>query len=173
MNDKYIIASLFLGLAIFLPVNAQQVVKTEAVRSQLLQQHDRVIGSVKALYEANLAVRESGYVEKVFVNEASRVNKGDLLLKLDDRRLKAELAQAQAEVNRAKAQLKQRQVEFSNAQADVTAYTYTAKKQAISQRQLRLAKTERNVAQAAIKEAEALIAAKRAQVTLFNSSDSF
>lgn len=166
MNNQYHIANLILGLAISLPINAQQVVKTETVLSERLQQHDRVIGSVKASSEANLAVRESGYVAQVFVKEGARVKAGQLLLKLDDRRLKSELAQAQAEVNQAKALLKQRQAELLNAQADVTAYTYSAKKQAISQRQLRLAETERNVVQAAIGEAEALIAAKKAQVQL-------
>ena len=169
MNDRFSFVSLFLCflcLAIFLPVNAQQVVKTEKVRSERLQQHDRVIGSIKASSDANLAVRESGYIAKIFVNEGSRVRAGDLLLKLDDQRLKAELAQAQAEVNRVKAQLKQRQIELTNAQADVKAYTYTAKKHAISKRQLRLAKTERNVMQAAIKEAKALIVAKQAQAQL-------
>ena len=166
INYQLYIITLVLGLIISGVNHAQSVVITEVLTSEVLQRHDRVIGNIKASSEANLAVRESGYVVQIFVNEGSRVKTGDSLLKLDDQRLKSSLAQAEAEVKQAEALLAQRQTELFNAQADVTAYTYSAKKQAISKRQLRLAETERNRIKAMIDEVKALIVAKQAQVEL-------
>ncbi|WP_353570452.1 efflux RND transporter periplasmic adaptor subunit [Candidatus Albibeggiatoa sp. nov. BB20] len=145
-------------------VQAQQVVRTETVQLQPLQQRNRVTGNLKALSEAHLAVRESGYVSKVFVNEGSRVKKGGKLLQLDKRRLNSQLAQLQAELNQAKASVKQRKAELDNAKIELEADQYSAKKKAISQRVLRSSKTSVTVSQAALQAAQASVEAHHAQI---------
>jgi RND family efflux transporter MFP subunit len=143
---------------------AQQVVRTEIVQLQPLQQHKRVTGNVKALSKAHLAMRESGYVAKIFVNEGSRVKKGDKLLQLDKRRLNSQLNQLQAELNQAKATVKQRKAELDNAKVELEADQYSAKQKAISQRTLRSSQTLVAVAQAALQEAQATVEARYAQI---------
>lgn len=145
-------------------VQAQQAVRTEIVQLQPLQQHKRVTGNIKALSEAHLAMRESGYVAKIFVNEGSRVKKGDKLLELDKRRLNSQLNQLQAELNQAKATVKQRKAELDNAEVELEADQYSAKQKAISQRTLRSSQTLVAVAQAALQEAQATVEAHYAQI---------
>jgi len=162
LYQTFIISGLLLNVFIA-SVQAQQVVRTETVQLQPLQQRNRVTGNLKALSEAHLAVRESGYIAKVFVNEGSRVKKGDKLLQLDKRRLNSQLAQLQAELKQAKASVKQREAELANAKVELEADQYSAKKKAISQRTLRSSKTLVSVAQAALQEAQANVEARHAQ----------
>ncbi|MEK7990026.1 MAG: efflux RND transporter periplasmic adaptor subunit, partial [Thiotrichaceae bacterium] len=166
MQDKFYQTFLIIGLLFNFSITAQaqQVVRTEIVQLQKLQQYNRVTGSLKALSEANLAVRESGYVAKIFVNEGSRVKKGDTLLQLDKRRLNSQHAQSKAELNQAKATVMQRKAELENAKVELEADQYSAKKKAISQRTLRSSKTSVSVSKAALQAAQATVEARNAQI---------
>jgi RND family efflux transporter MFP subunit len=164
MQSKQVFLITGLLFNFLITAQAQQVVRTETVQLQQLQQHNRVTGNLKALSEANLAVRESGYVAKVFVNEGSRVKKGDILLQLDKRRLNSQLAQSIAELNQAKAAVKQREAELENAKVEFEADQYSAKKKAISQRTLRSSKTFVSVSQATLQAAQAAVEAHNAQI---------
>ncbi|SEH06926.1 efflux RND transporter periplasmic adaptor subunit [Candidatus Venteria ishoeyi] len=168
-HQKYkigITAGFLFNFLFITTTQAEQVVRIETVKLQQLQQHKRVTGNLRALSEASLAVRESGYVAKVLVNEGTRVKAGDMLVQLDERRLRSELAQLKAELSQAKAAVRQRQAELANAKVEMEANQYSANKKAISQRALRLSKTQFNVAQAALQEAKAVIAARNAQLQL-------
>lgn len=167
--SRYILFSTLLFLSSYLPytiVHAQQVVRVETVQQHALQQHYRITGNLHALSAASLAVRESGYVAEVFVNEGARVKVGDLLLQLDERRLQAELTQLQAELGQARAAIRQRQAELANAKVEMEADQYSARKKAISQREFRSSKTQVSVAQASFQEAQAVAAARQAQIEL-------
>ena len=97
LKIRPVYGALLLSLA-SLSLQAQQtVVRTEQVAQEQLQQHERVTGSLRAYSDASLAVRESGYIAKVLVNEGDRVEKGQLLVQLNDQRLKATLDQLTAE----------------------------------------------------------------------------
>ena len=147
---------------------AQQAVLVESVTLSNMQQRERVVGNIKAAIEAGIAVRESSSIEEVLVNEGDMVNLGDLLLRLDSRRLNAESQQLQAEHERSKALVKQRQAERKNLRDDLTAFSYSAKKNAISERQLRNAKTELAVAEAALTQAHYQVKAINNQLELVN-----
>ncbi len=145
---------LLLSLLSASSATAEQVVHTEQIVLKEMQKHDRVTGTLKAVAEASLAMRESGYVTQVKVNEGDRVSKGDLLVQLDDRRLQAELKQLQAELARAKAQVNLRAAELEDAKADVSAYNISITRQAVTERQLRQAKTQAAVARANLQDAK-------------------
>ena len=147
-------------------VLAQQAVLVEPVTLSDMQQRERVVGNIKAAVEAGVSVRESSSVEQVLVNEGDKVSLGDLLLRLDSRRLHAQSLQLQAEYDRSKALVKQRKAEQKNLQDDLTAFTYTAEKNAISERQLRNVRTELAVAEAALSQANYQVKALQNELEL-------
>ncbi len=62
-------------------------------------------GQVAPLQESTLASQQSGLVASVEVNEGARVGAGQVVAKIDDSTLRAQLAQAQAQVLQAQATL--------------------------------------------------------------------
>jgi RND family efflux transporter MFP subunit len=64
-----------------------------------------VTGQVETVYQATLASRIQGMIERVLVLEGTPVKKGQTLVELDNRDLQAELERAVAEVENAKAHL--------------------------------------------------------------------
>lgn len=73
-------------------------------------------GQIAPLQESTLSTPQSGNVVNVFVNEGQHVRRGELLAKLDDSTLRAQLAQQQGLVQQQTATLSS-----SNLQAPVTA----------------------------------------------------
>ena len=65
-----------------------------------------VTGQVTALYQATLASRIQGTIDELLVREGSPVRKGQTLVRLDNRDLRAELARMTAELDNADAQRK-------------------------------------------------------------------
>ena len=64
-----------------------------------------VTGQVMPIFHAILSSRIQGTIERLLVREGAQVSKGQLLIQLDSRDVKADLARAEAEVENAKAQL--------------------------------------------------------------------
>ena len=64
-----------------------------------------VTGQVATVYQATLSSRIQGTIDKLLVREGSQVIKGQTLIRLDSRDVKAELARASAELENAKAHL--------------------------------------------------------------------
>ncbi len=89
--------------------NASVQDTTDVVRPAMIQtvsSQDRTIltfnGVVRAEQRAELAVRVSGRLTQVLVNEGDRILKGQTLAKLDDRDFKTALSSAKTERNNAK-----------------------------------------------------------------------
>ncbi len=64
-----------------------------------------VTGQVTAIFQAALASRIQGTIDTLFVREGTSVVKGQTLIQLDNRDVRADLARASAELENAKAQL--------------------------------------------------------------------
>lgn len=64
-----------------------------------------VTGQVAAVYQATLSSRIQGTIDKLLAREGTQVSKGQILVELDNRDVRADLARASAEVENAKAQL--------------------------------------------------------------------
>jgi RND family efflux transporter MFP subunit len=75
------------------------------VRTAQIPVRIEVTGRVVAVTQATLASKVQGMVEEVLVREGSVVSKGQVLILLDSRDLRAELARAEAEFENARLQL--------------------------------------------------------------------
>jgi RND family efflux transporter MFP subunit len=69
------------------------VVVTPVAESEFVD-YVRVVGEVEALYDVTLSAEESGPVESFAVPKGSRVDRGELIAKLDDRVLAAQVREA-------------------------------------------------------------------------------
>lgn len=112
-------------------------------------------GQIAPVQEATLSTPQSGNVTAVYVNEGQRVHRGELLAKLDDATLRAQLAQQQAIVQQQSAALSgaSLQAPVTAAQASNTIVT--------AQQQLAAARNGVQTAEAAYRSAKATYDADR------------
>jgi multidrug efflux pump subunit AcrA (membrane-fusion protein) len=61
-------------------------------------------GQIAPLQESTLSFQQSGPVSQIYVNQGDRVSKGELLAKIDDSTLRAQLAQVEAQIAQSQAQ---------------------------------------------------------------------
>lgn len=90
-------------------------VRTAEVKLETLQEKTYVTGSLQALNRAEIAAKEEGLVVEILVDEGSTVEKGDLLVQVDDRRLTAQLQEARSQQEVLAAQLEGLEAELENA----------------------------------------------------------
>lgn len=74
------------------------------------------IGTVQPVASVQIKSRIDGQIASIEAQEGARVKAGDLLVRLDDRALKAQLAQADAVVEKDRAQLEQARRDFARAE---------------------------------------------------------
>ncbi len=105
-------------------------------------------GQVSPFLESTLSTPESGTVAEVYVNEGDSVSKGEVLAKLDDSQLCAQL-----EANQATVQQSQAKLSASNVQAPISSQQYSS---AVSQAQQALEQAQNRVrtAEAALRNAQ-------------------
>lgn len=86
---------------------SQETIQAEAVEIKYTSVPIRieVTGQVVAIFHAALASRIQGTIDTLFVREGTSVVKGQTLIQLDNRDVRAELARVSAEVENTKAQL--------------------------------------------------------------------
>ncbi|MGH1460234.1 MAG: efflux RND transporter periplasmic adaptor subunit [Paracoccaceae bacterium] len=100
---------------------------TDAARAEMVGRV-AISGTLVATQEVLIYPQVSGYtIEALMVDTGDRVNAGDVLAHLNDRTLKAQRAQAEAELARAKAAIGQAESQIRSAEASAaqarTAYT--------------------------------------------------
>ena len=85
----------------------QKVIQAAVVEAKPMSVPIRVevTGQVAPIYQATLSSRIQGSIDKLLVREGTKVSKGQLLIQLDSRDLRAELARVNAEIENAKAHL--------------------------------------------------------------------
>lgn len=137
---------------------AQQVVIVEPVALTPVQPAERFIGSLRARSTSAMAALEEGALIELAVREADTVKKGDVLAKVDSRRLEMSLTQVQADLAMGEATAVEREANLANAQADLEALNRAADSGAVSERDLRNARTAVAVGQAMVEAARQSIA---------------
>lgn len=75
----------------------------DTVQMELIEQRRQVTGELRATRRAEVAVEEPGIVAELRVREGQRVNAGEVLLRIDDTRLRLFLDEVQAELAQAEA----------------------------------------------------------------------
>ncbi len=87
------------------PRGAQAVrVKVMAVTPEVLEVRATAVGTVEPEHRVLVAAQEEGVVTELLVREGDKVTKGQLLARLDDRELLAQLAEAEARLSEASGQ---------------------------------------------------------------------
>lgn len=77
-------------------------------------------GQISPLEQANLSFQQSGPIAAVYVNQGDRVSAGEVLAKIDDSTLRAQLAQAQAQIAQATAQAQSSSLNVPITQSQTT-----------------------------------------------------
>ena len=130
-------------------------VRVNAVQSESLQPRFRVTGDVRAIDRSRIAAEEEGRVLEVLVEEGDRVAAGDVLVRLDDVRLRLEATQLTAEHAAANALKQVRAAELERAQRDVRSLEALATGSAGNPKELDDARSDVLVAEARVLEAAA------------------
>ncbi|QDH71628.1 efflux RND transporter periplasmic adaptor subunit [Lysobacter alkalisoli] len=124
------------------------------VVSREVQPWDEFTGRVSAVESVELRPRVSGYVERVAFKEGQEVAKGDLLFVIDQRRYRADLDRAQAQLAQARSESELARTQHARAQSLVEA-------KAISTEEFESRRAGRSQAEAAVRAAEAAVANAR------------
>jgi multidrug efflux system membrane fusion protein len=74
------------------------------------------VGTVQSAASVPIKPRIDSQIETVAVAEGAHVKEGDLLFTLDSRSLRAQIAQAQAQIDKDKVQIEQSRRDFSRAE---------------------------------------------------------
>ncbi len=147
-----------MGLAVMalaaVPAFGQATVRTAEVEVGPIQAHQRVTGSLRAASRADIAVLEEGRITEVAVNEADRVEKGQVLARIDARRLAAQLDEARADADVTRARIDEMSVQLDLAQRDLTILNQLAANSAAHDKELRDARTAVGVAEARLNASE-------------------
>ena len=98
-----------------MPPAAVYVVTTKSLTAQ---NYAKVTGSLRSALRSNLAAQEAGAVAEILADEGRRVKKNAVLVKLDGRRLDAQMAEAQAQLRSFTSIVDQREAELKRGTED-------------------------------------------------------
>lgn len=148
------------------PAMPPAAVFLDTVQLEHTREKYRVTGSLRAVARAEVAAREAGPVGEIFVNEGDEVKKGDPLVTMDDRRLNAELAEAEATMTAAEALVIQRDAESKRAVEDLDMKRGLFDKRAVSRREVLDAEREKAVSAAQQKAAQDQLTVAKSRLSL-------
>jgi HlyD family secretion protein len=140
-------------------------------------------GNLEPLLSVEVKSNVEGEIERIYVKEGDYVEKGQVLMKIDDKQILEQKRQAEADVNAAQAQLEQAQrntqLAIARYQSELKQYqaalesakaayeaTKTASAQLIAQAESEIAATKNALEQDVIQLRQAEIALEQAQIAL-------
>lgn len=131
-------------------------VRVAPVVLETVQERRQVTGNLRAASRARVAAPESGRIVAVEFDESKAVKEGDVLARIDDRRLQLDLAQAEADVEVSRAELEIRKIEARTATEDLNSYRAAAEsvKGSVSALTVRAAERDAEVAASRVSVAE-------------------
>jgi RND family efflux transporter MFP subunit len=145
-------------------------VRVEPVRMKEVEDRRRMPGNLRPKRRAQIAVVEPGRVVAVEFDEAQDVAEGDVLIRLDDRRLREDLAQAEAQIAVAEAAVLEREADLERLRQDLSSNEAANQQMAgaVSELDLRQARTAVAVGEAQRNAAEKQVAAARTRIDRIN-----
>lgn len=121
---KKIILATLIGAVVAVPVikkmvagTAQKTVQVEALQEHLITRSILASGNLQHQEKVQLSTEVIGKVKQIFVKEGAQVNKGQLLLQIDDEAYRSATEQQQAAVRMQELHITQLQADYKNAQA--------------------------------------------------------
>ena len=145
------------------PVRAAPVVLRE------VQELRQITGNLRALARSRVASIESGLVVECPIEEGDLVKKGDLLARLDDRRLALEILRIEAQSEVAQATLEERSAEVKRSERDFALLSELSQRNAGNPRELADAVSDLQVALARQLQAERDLTVLKAEADLFRT----
>ena len=141
----------------------KQAVEVTPITRRDLSESLRVVGSLAPNETATIRPEMSGLIRSIHFEEGRQVKKGDLLVKIDDSELKAQLAQTQsrhelAKLNLERAENLRQSLSNTQADADRARSEFSATQAEIELLKVRLARTEVRAPFDGVVEARALSA---------------
>ena len=138
-----VFASALLAGSIVSAQDGRPPASVHAVRAsvQNIAPRTLVTGSLRAAFRAEISAREAGPLLRIAAREGASVEKGDVIAEVDGRRLAAEEAELVALSAEARAAAVRTDAEAKDADADLAALESASKGEAVSERELRLART--------------------------------
>lgn len=166
--NLFIIAMLFTVSSCSDKKQNPEVVKTEAISVKVSPVSSNTNspflsanGKVQSVNSANLSTRMMGYVNKIYVKVGDKVNKGQLLLSVNNADLSAKLAQVNASITEANAA-------FVNAEKDYNRYKNLFSDNSASQKELDDVTANYNMAKARLEAANQMKNEVQAQFSYAN-----
>ncbi|WP_282075629.1 efflux RND transporter periplasmic adaptor subunit [Maribacter aquivivus] len=171
-NKKYIITAI-LGATILISSCGSEDKKAVvdnspaiAVQVKTVSEDNRspfltVSGKIEAAKSANISTRMMGYVDKIYVNVGDKVNKGQLLMSVNNADVSAQLAQVNAGITEAEAA-------FTNAEKDFNRFSTLFKENSASQKELDDITANYNMAKARLESAKQMRNGVNAQMGYAN-----
>lgn len=145
-----------------------QPVYVEPVRAESVQATARVLGSLRARSVSVMAALEEGPLLELGVREGDRVEAGGVLARVDTRRLEASRAELKANKAVAAATQTEREATLANAREDLAALERAAGTGAVSDQDLRRARTAVLTGEALLKAAEQQVGSLEAALDLLD-----
>ncbi|MDY7110058.1 MAG: efflux RND transporter periplasmic adaptor subunit [Planctomycetota bacterium] len=145
------------------PVRAEPVVVAE------VQEQRQITGDLRARARSNVATLEDGQVIAFPVEEGDAVNKGDMLARLDDRRLRLDLQRIEAEELVAQATVAERAAQVRRTQRDYDLLKELSEQRAGNPKELADAEADLQVAQARHEQAKRNVDVLHAQAELLRT----
>ena len=142
-------------------------VSVDAVQMESVQEHRLVSGQLRAVRRSRVATKEPGLLIDLLVREGQPVSKGDVLARLDSRRLELELAQIEADAEAVAGIIEERKATLTWRQRDLELNRASFERGASNPRELLDAESAVTVASARVRQAErqhAVVAARAALV---------
>jgi RND family efflux transporter MFP subunit len=141
-------------------------VPVEPVRLEPVQEQRLVTGELRAARRSKVAAQEPGLLIELQVEEGRRVKKGDVLARLDARRLDVALREVEAEVEAVEGLIEERKVTCQWRTRDLELYRESHERGAANPKELFDAEFTLHVAEARLRQAERQRAVTQARVDL-------
>lgn len=119
-------------------IRSQAEVRVTKVTVEVGRSADAVVvatGYLESFRQANIGARAAGRIEKINVEEGSRVTAGEVIAVLDHKDVDAALAGTKASLSRAQAELREQDVAVARAQKDLDRKTRLKESKAITESQ--------------------------------------
>lgn len=131
-----------------------------------VQERRRVVGTLRAAQRAAVAAQEEGVVSELLVDVGHEVAAGEVLARIDSRRLQAQLDEAAARLTAQRGVVAEREAEVSRAYQDLKMKSDLFAQRAVAERELLDAQREAAVAEARLQSAEDEVQAAEATLEL-------
>ncbi|TVQ51326.1 MAG: efflux RND transporter periplasmic adaptor subunit [Phycisphaerales bacterium] len=159
----WLVAAVLAGLpAIGYAQGQPAPVSVDEVKQEIVQQRRQVTGNLRAINRSRVASIEPGLIVEVPTEEGQTVSRGDVLARLDARRLEIRLRQLEAQMNVTEAVIEERRAQVELRQNDLDTLINLEQRGAVNPKEVSDGRSELRAAEARATQAEEELNVQRA-----------